>query len=255
MPNKTNVSRWSARERLIHIERTAYWRGWVRRADLCQRFSISLPQASADFAEYMRANPKALQYNGTAKRYDLLPAARCIFGDPTIDEAIAVVSEREDYFVRLELPDRSASSHVSRDIVNAIANSTTIEIYYYSVHSGTAAWRAIAPHALGHDGFRWHARAWCYVDATFKDFVLGRIEATKKSELRAPDERDKEWETVITIKFKPHPKLNTAQQHALAMDFGMRNGIGTLRVRKAMQLYAEVYLGIAKDVPERFVPA
>lgn len=255
MPNKTNVSRWSARERLIHIERTAYWRGWVRRSDLCQRFSISLPQASADFSEYMRSNPKALQYNGTDKRYDLLPTARCIFGEPTIEDAVTVVPERTDRFVRLDLPDRSAKSHVSRDIVNAIANGTAIEIYYYSVHSGTAAWRTIAPHALGHDGFRWHARAWCFVDEAFKDFVLGRIEAMRRSELRAPAKRDNEWETFITIRFRPHPKLNTAQQHALAMDYGMRNGVGTLRVRKAMQLYAEVYLGIAKDLPERFVPA
>lgn len=93
------------------------------------------------------------------------------------------------------------------------------------------------------------------MDHAFKDFVLGRIDLTRKSDLTSPPKRDHEWETFVTVRFQAHPALNAAQQRALAMDFGMRRGVGTLQVRKAMQLYAEVYLGIAQRVPERFIRA
>ena len=33
----------------------------------------------------------------------------------------------------------------------------------------------IEPHALGYDGFRWHARARDAEDGAFKDYVLGRL--------------------------------------------------------------------------------
>ena len=33
----------------------------------------------------------------------------------------------------------------------------------------------IEPHALAHDGFRWHARAFDRETGEFRDFVLGRL--------------------------------------------------------------------------------
>src|ERR1700737_783185 len=35
-------------------------------------------------------------------------------------------------------------------------------------------WREITPHAFGWDGFRWHVRAFCHMELTFKDFIISR---------------------------------------------------------------------------------
>lgn len=248
MGNKTNVSRWSAQERLAHIERIAYWRGWVRRGDLCDRFSISLPQASADIGEYMRVNPSGLRYNGNDKRYDATEAFKCQLTKPSLADASEILSEAVTVepltVARVEMPARAAKADVVREVVRAIANSTAVEIYYFSVHSGTEGWRQISPRALAHDGFRWHTRAWCEAERAYKDFVLGRVDRIRRTEVKTSPPRDKDWESWTTIRFRPHKKLNLVQRRAMEMDFAMVRGIATLRVRKAMKIYAEAYLGL-----------
>lgn len=251
MGNKTNVSRWSAQERLAHIERIAYWRGWVRRGDLCDRFSISLPQASADLGEYMRINPPGLRYNGNDKRYDATEAFKCRLTKPSLAEATEVLPEALSVgtlaVARVELPVRTAKENVVREVVIAITNRAAMEIYYFSVHSGTEGWRRISPRALGHDGFRWHTRAWCDEENTYKDFVLGRIDRVKRTDLQTSPPADKDWETWTTIRFRPHHRLNPAQSRAMELDFAMIRGVASLRVRKAMKIYAEVYLGLTPE--------
>jgi hypothetical protein len=251
MGNKTNVSKWSAQERLAHIERIAYWRGWVRRGDLCDRFSISLPQASADIGEYMRVNPSGLRYNGNDKRYDATEAFKCRLTKPSLADATELLADAAAVeplaVARVELLARAARADVVREVVRTIANSGTVEIYYYSVHSGTEGWRQIAPRALAHDGFRWHARSWCLADKAYKDFVLGRIDRVKRSDIQTSLPKDKDWETWTTIRFRPHHLLNPAQRRAMELDFAMVRGVAVLRVRKAMKIYAEAYLGLIAE--------
>lgn len=249
MGNRTNTSRWSAQERLLFIERVSYWRGWVRRSDLCERFSISLPQASADLSEYMRQNPGALSYDLRAKRYAATASFRCKLTTPGLaDAAWAVDSFGEsgsDQIAHIELPQRAVDPAVMKQLVRAVINRQALSIYYYSINSGAEGWRDIAPRALANDGFRWHARAWCFEEASFKDFVLGRINQTRPSEIREVSvPKDAEWETWVTLKFRPHRSLNEAQRRGIEKDFGMARSIGTMKVRKAMLLYTESYLGL-----------
>lgn len=258
MGNKTNVSRWSAQERLAHIERIAYWRGWVRRGDLCDRFSISLPQASADIGEYIRVNPSGLRYNGNDKRYDATEAFKCQLTKPSLADATEMLSDAAAVeplaVARVEMPSRAAKAEVVREVVRAIANSVAVEIYYFSVHSGTEGWRQISPRALAHDGFRWHARAWCEVEKVYKDFVLGRIDRIRRSDMQSAPPKDRDWESWITIRFRPHHLLNPAQRRAMELDFAMVRGVAVLRVRKAMKVYAEAYLGLTPEGSTGFGP-
>lgn len=258
MGNKTNASRWSAQERLAHVERVIYWRGWVRRADICDRFGVSLPQASADIAEYMRRNPSALRYDPSGKRYEATKQFKCRLTLPSLAEATVALADSGDIgavdFARVEMPARSVPEAVARDVVRAIANRTVLDVYYYSVNSGTEGWRQIAPLALGHDGFRWHARAWCLDERAFKDFVLGRMGRVRASAAVASPPFDEEWNTWTTIRFRPNSKLNGAQRTAMELDFGMVRGLGILKVRKAMKLYAEVYLGLMPTDTMRLMP-
>ena len=67
-------------------------------------------------------------------------------------------------------------------------------------------WRWFSPHALGFDGFRWHARAWCHNRKEFRDFVLARIleiGETRPAEIDPAD--DAGWQREVTLKLAPHP--------------------------------------------------
>jgi predicted DNA-binding transcriptional regulator YafY len=48
------------------------------------------------------------------------------------------------------------------------------ECRFDSDHPHQSALR-IEPHALAHDGFRWHVRAFDRETKTFRNFVLGRL--------------------------------------------------------------------------------
>lgn len=250
MGNITNSGKWSARARLIYIERIAYWRGFLRRADISKHFGVSVPQASADIAEYLRLNPGSLDYDRRAKRYvaanDFVPK----IWKPEADDGLAFAQgfypATEDRVARIDLPNRHVSLVVLRAVVRAVTEKEALEIYYYSVNSGTAGWRWITPRAFANDGYRWHVRAWCFDDNAYKDFVLGRIERIGGTRTAEPQPLDEDWDTWVTVKFKAHPELSPIQQQAVQRDFAMRNGVGALRVRKALMLYTLVYLGLAE---------
>src|SRR5882757_9869135 len=109
MGNVTNLENYSAKERLHYLERVAYWRGWVRRSDVAERFGVSVPQASADFAAYLKINPDGLAYNSSAKRYEGADEMRCILGTPDLADGLAVLNGIADSVsqAHIDLPNRS----------------------------------------------------------------------------------------------------------------------------------------------------
>jgi hypothetical protein len=256
MGNKTNTENWNVRERLMHIERLAYWRGWVRRADLCGRFKISIPQASADLAAYMRLNPSAISYDGSSKRYIAAGDMACRLKTPAFEDALNFIStsvhisQGIDQVVRIDLPSRHIPIDAARDVIQAIAGTRSLEIYYFSIHSATERWRKVSPHALAHDGYRWHTRAWCHEDKDYKDFVLGQISKTRSlTDVGSPSKKDEDWSTWVNIHFRPHHQLTLVQRKAIEHDYAMKNGRATLRVRKAMLSYTLNYLRLVPDTP------
>lgn len=84
--------------------------------------------------------------------------------------------------------------------------------------------RVIQPHTVVHTGYRWHVRAWCEKNGDFRDFVLSRISDTPELVLPAEHgvQDDVAWQTLVTIRLKPDPRLNKAQQALIARDYGMR---------------------------------
>jgi hypothetical protein len=240
----------------MHIERLAYWRGWVRRTDLCLRFKISIPQASADLAAYMRLNPSALHYDHSSKRYIASKEMICKLRAPAFEDALSFISNSgpsshaEEHVARIDLPSRHIPVDAARNLIRAISGKLSLEIYYFSIHSTTERWRRITPHALAHDGYRWHTRAWCHEDQVYKDFVLGRIGKTRAlSDAGSPAKPDVEWTTWVTIRFRPHHKLDAVQRKAIEHDYAMKDGCAVLRVRKAMLDYTLAYLRLLPDSP------
>jgi hypothetical protein len=159
------------------------------------------------------------------------------------------------------LPERRAKPEVERAVCLAVmhglergtpaeasATGAKLRVRYWSVHSGTAKWRWIAPHAFGHDGYRWHVRAWCFENADYRDFVLGRMEKVGWPEPLSDEDgampKDAAWERWVTLIVRPNRSLSEIQQKAVAMDFQMRGGKLKLRVREAMADYVRTHLRV-----------
>jgi predicted DNA-binding transcriptional regulator YafY len=129
--------------------------------------------------------------------------------------------------------------------VTAIRRAEAVEVKYQSLSRPEPKWRWVTPHAIGFDGFRWHVRAFCLTDETFKDFLLARIietRGTRPSNVGA--DADADWHERVTLEIGPHPELSDTQKKVIALDYGMRDGRTKICVRKALLYYALRRLGL-----------
>lgn len=245
--------KWGVERRLEFIEFRLFWEGGVNRADIIEMFDVSVPQASKDLTLYQERAPNNAIYDKSAKRYVAGDHFQPCFLKPdpaaylnqlrTVSEGIldrshAWIGESLPYDAA-PTPVRGVNAQILRSVTAAIRQSRAIEIRYQSLSRPEPRWRWIAPHAIGFDGFRWHARAYCEIDRTFKDFLLSRMletRGTKPSEV-APD-ADADWHEVVTLEIGPHPELSDTQKKVIALDYGMRGDRAKIRVRKALLYYA-----------------
>lgn len=257
MGNTTNREQWAGRERLAFIERTAWWRGAVNRRDLQEVFGISAAQASADLQAYLELNPGALAYNLRAKRYEARPEMGWVLGEPRLEEAIRVFlggggtswsggGSPDGRVAMVETPVRKAGASVERRVFLAVEGGRWLRVKYWSVNQGRSRWREIGPHAFGHDGYRWHVRAWCVENGDFRDFVLSRItEADWPGAVLTLPQRDDGWEQWEEVVVRANSHLSTEQQAAIERDYGMHGGSLKLRVRRALAPYLRAHLRLA----------
>lgn len=274
MANKTNEENWAARERLRVLEMLLWWRGWVGRSDLLERFGISAAQASSDFQKYLELNGKEISYQTSRKRYEATENFTCRLHEPTLEEAVRVLLAGEmdpeapgvvadgtpDKVAILSMPKRHAAPPIVRRIFVALLAGQRLRVFYHSVNSNTASWRYLKPAALAWDGRRWHVRAWCENNRAWRDFVLGRISKAEwpepSGELLPPDEDWLAWETV---RLRINPELGVEAQASLKMDYGLDSEVMELRVRRALKSYllAELYIDHEsnRELPRHFVQA
>lgn len=261
MGNATNPEQWAAQERLRFIEKCAFWRGTVNRLDLQTVFGVSQAQTSADLQKYLELNPGSLIYSLNRKRYEGAPVMKCKLHEPNLEDALALFLSAQDVpsgFARrtaigaalssesvagVELPPRDASDGTHRAVFYATLHKLRVRIHYLSLSGKKNGWRWIAPHAFGHDGYRWHVRAWCEENKDYRDFVLSRIKSADwPTESASPESKDKDWNTWLRLVLVPNKNLSADQQQALSTDYGMRGGKLILPVRKAMLDYTLAHL-------------
>lgn len=258
--------RWGVERRLEFIEFRLFWEGHVNRGDLMDAFSVSVNQASTDLNRYIGMAPDNMVYDKSARTYirgskfDALflkpDASRYLsqlrsVADGILDRADAWIGQFPTYDAA-PTPVRVVSAKTLRSLVAAMRRSEAIEVKYQSLSRPEPRWRWIAPHAIGFDGFRWHTRAFCLTDQSFKDFLLSRIietRGTKPSEVGADDDAD--WNEQVTLEIGPHPELSETQQKVIALDYGMRGGRAKILVRKAFLYYALRRLGLDTDPAAR----
>jgi hypothetical protein len=72
-------------------------------------------------------------------------------------------------------------------------------------------------------GYRWHVRAFCHEERSYKDFVIGRISATRELGEPATTVRgDLEWVEIKRIHLVAQPGISPSELRALQLDFGLK---------------------------------
>jgi len=258
--------RWGVAQRLEFIEFRLFWEGHVNRSDLMEQFGLSVNQASADLNRYIGLAPDNIVYDKSERAYVRGQDYSAQFLKPDATRYLAQlrsladgIMESDDAWIA-ELPSydaaptpvRGVTPVILRSVVGAIRRSEAIEVKYQSLSRPEPSWRWIAPHAIGFDGFRWHARAFCKTNEAFKDFLLSRILQTRGVEASGTtDAADADWQEHVTLEIAPHPELSENQKKVIALDYGMHDGKAKIKVRRALLYYALKRLGLDTDPDAR----
>ena len=258
--------RWGVERRLEFIEFRLFWEGRVNRGDLMDTFGVSVNQSSTDLNRYIRMAPANMTYDKSVRAYirgsDFSPlflkpdASRYLsqlrsVADGILDRSDAWIGPFPPYDAA-PTPVRGVNAKTLRAVVAAIRRLESIEVRYQSLSHPEPRWRWVAPHAIGFDGFRWHVRAFCEIDRTFKDFLLSRIIETRETRPSGvtPD-ADADWHVQVTLEIGPHPDLSDTQKDVIALDYGMCGGKVQIQVRKAFLYYTLRRLGLDTDPAAR----
>ena len=255
---------WATMARLTFLEESIFWTDSVNRRDLIARFGISEQQASGDLTRYQEIAPDNLVYDKSDKTYRAAARFAPRFLHPDTDEVLSRlrltaegVAEDHPLIGSLSLgiapaPARPVEPETLRVIIRAIREARQVSAHYVSFSQTDGGMRRIEPHALGYDGFRWHARARDAEDGAFKDYVLGRLSgASLQGPAEAPSSTDQDWHGWVTLTITPNPGLSPAQKKVIERDYGMRGGTADLKVRKALAYYTKHRLGLDLDPKAR----
>lgn len=266
MSNDRSELRWGVEQRLEFIEFRLFWEGHVNRSDVMEQFGLSVNQASSDLSRYIGLAPHNMDYDRSLRTYVRQPGFSPVFDKLDAGRYLAQlrsvadgILDQDDCWIAglpnfdsAPTPARGVDPATLRSVVDAIRRSEAIEVQYQSLSNPEPRWRWIAPHAIAFDGFRWHARAFCFDDLVFKDFLLSRIldiRASRASDVLAADDLD--WHTFATLEIGPHPALSETQAKVIALDYGMKGGKAEISVRRALLYYALRRLGLDIDPAAR----
>ncbi len=257
---------WGVARRFAFLEFRLFWGGRFNRRDLIEHFRISVPQASIDLTRYQELAPGNIEYDKYEKCYVATPEFAPRFMEPDARQYLAqlgsisegILAPEEAWiaavpsFGSFPIPSRTVDPKKLQVVVAAIRDRKALHVRYQSMSKAEPSWRWITPHALGYDGFRWHARSFCHNDETFKDFVFARI--LKVGETKAHDvdpSQDRAWVETVKVVIAPHPGLSDEQKKTIGLDYGMRNGKRTIEVRRAFLFYLVKRLGLEGDARGR----
>jgi hypothetical protein len=241
------------------IELQAQWEGRCNATDLIDSLGVSRNTASGNMKKYLDECPNNFQYDTTLKAYVPTEQFSPKYSSGQLDDyfsisrhSISTDLQADDSLVlRLSSSQRQPSPKIVRPIMQAISQKLRLDILYASLNNPQGEGRIISPHTLIHDGNRWHVRAWCEKNQDFRDFVLTRIQEVYDREGKAQygAEKDKNWNTWLTLSIEPDARFTAAQQKVIAQEYGMElNANGKYQrhysVRAAMLIYWQQQLRI-----------
>lgn len=253
---------WGPERRMEFIDFRLQWDGRFNRSDLMEHFGISVPQASADIAAYTELAPGNLLYDRSARVYVASSAFEPVFPTTSAEHYLndllalnAKVLPPEGSFVgwapsvaMAVSPARSVPPPILVSVVRAIRGRCAIQLLYQSMSRPEPSWREVSPHALGHDGFRWHVRAFCHARGAFRDFVFARaLEVREAGPTTVQPEDDVAWHTPVKLVLVPNAGLSASKRKVVELDYAMTNGQVVLETGQAMLYYVLQRLGLSRD--------
>lgn len=253
---------WGQGRRLEFIDFRLRWEGRLNRSDVMEFFSISTPRASMDIGRYLELAPGNAFYDRSSRSYLAAKEFKPLFPDNNPERYLNELLAREAGVVPKGLsfigwvpplavmprPGRVARADVFLQALDAIRGHKALTVVYQSMSTPRPQERVIAPHALAHDGMRWHVRAYCAQREKYLDFQLGRFLEVAPSQRPGTDGADDAaWHRMVPLVLAPHPELSPEQQHAIALDYGMVDGCTTLQCRQSMLFYTLRSLRLLKE--------
>lgn len=228
------------------------WEGRINRSDITAFFGISVPQASLDIARYLELGPENLVYDRSSRIYLAGPSFKPIFASSNTPQYLNDLLALEAGFLEPEssfmgwrpptalvpTPGRQLNAHTLVTLLQAIREQRGVKVLYQSMTHPESQSRDLSPHAIAHDGFRWHVRAYCHKREDFLDFVIARVLEIDFSESAGPGPlEDRAWQTKVDLVLAPHPGLSLSKRRAIELDYGMTGGTVTLSCRQALLFY------------------
>ncbi|PKO49081.1 MAG: WYL domain-containing protein [Betaproteobacteria bacterium HGW-Betaproteobacteria-4] len=251
--------KWVQERRLEFIDFRLRWDGRLNRSDLIDFFGVSTPQASLDIARYSELAPNNLVYDRSARVYlaglNFKPLFVTGNSSRYLNDLLATACglvEHQANFIgwhpsvaTVPTPGRAMSAATLAALLKAMREGHALRLVYQSMTSPEPSERLLSPHALAHDGFRWHVRAFCHLRHQFRDFVIARILSITGTELaNVTAEHDEEWLTQVKLVLVPHPGLSEGHRRVIELDYGMDNGEVVLECRQALLFYLLKHLGL-----------
>ena len=260
------TTRWGQDRRLEFIDWRLMWDRRLNRADLTTFFGISIPAASLDIARYLELAPGNAVYDKSSRVYVAGPDFKPLYPGTSPERFLGDLltragGEQADALSFtgwappigvMPRPGRVVRPEVLLPLLRAIRERRALAIAYQSMSSPEPGRRDIAPHALAHDGLRWHLRAYCYRREAFRDFLLGRILDVVDSDKEGSDgSEDEGWQRLVPLELAPHPSLSAGQRRAIELDYGMTDGSVWLESRQALLFYVLRTLRLLSEEDER----
>jgi hypothetical protein len=255
-------ARWGQDRRLEFIEYRLLWNERLNRSDLTSYFGISVPQASLDVSEYARRAPENLEYDRSTRTYVASANFRPIFQSSNLEryleDLLNTATNRDavyDSFLGWHppvaitpRPGRHLNTSIVKALVKGIHDGSALKVRYQSFSQPDPSLRMITPHAIAHDGSRFHIRAYCHSRNQFLDFLISRIleiEGTEQDRSRSAD--DAEWHNIVRLVLAPHPALAETHRKVIELDYGMTNGVCEFECRQALLFYVLRQLGLEQE--------
>ncbi len=246
--------RWELLLRYRYIETIALWEGRLTTRHLCDSFGIGRQQASKDINHYLREiGPGNLVYDKYLKGYKPADAFVPKLTRGLADEYLHLMARNSELTTMfdslalnaanvdiLRVPVRDVKPGTLRPIMQAARRQKRLEVDYVSINNPDREGRIIVPHTLVYTGLRWHVRAWCEKNQGFRDFVLSRFRDIPEilDDSVHGVESDTEWNTRVSIRIVPDPRLSAAQRQVVEGDYGMQAGALEISTRGKLVPYA-----------------
>lgn len=245
----------TTQQRLATLELLLVWEGILSRSRIANLLGLGDIRASQLIQEFRTAYPRWLTWNSKSRSYHATPEVYVATakGEKTRGRAESlakylslvglpyVASDAETTSpICAAFPDLSAPDpQVFAQLSQAIRLNLAVEITYRSMSEPAAHQRTISPHHLVRAGRRWHVRAYCTTNQSFRDYALGRIVNTMAlpSPIERSEKDDAAWNVKVPVRLVAHPDLSREQEEVIRFEYFNKTSARVVTCRGALVGY------------------